>query len=62
MHWYVNVQNQAYGPYSDEQMQAFVVEGRVSGTSLISNAPQSGFFAASEYEAYGLWAGTIASA
>ncbi len=59
MHWYVKVHNQAYGPYSDAQMQAFVVEGRVNDTSLISNAPQSGFFPACEYEAYGLWSGTI---
>ncbi len=59
MHWYVNVENQAYGPYSDDQMQAFVSEGRVSAGSMISNAPQSGYFAASEYEAFGLWSGTL---
>jgi len=59
MHWYVNVQNQAYGPYSDDQMQAFVVEGRVSAACLISNAPENGYFAASEYEEFGLWAGII---
>ncbi len=59
MHWYVYAQNQAYGPYSDAQMQAFVVEGRVNAASLIANTPESGYFAASEYEAYGLWSGTV---
>lgn len=58
MHWYVQVENQAYGPYSDAQMQSFVSEGRVGESSLISNAPESGFFNAIAYDVFKLWAGT----
>jgi len=57
MHWYVFVENQSYGPYSDEQMCGFVAEGRITTNSLISNAPQSGFFSATEYDAFNLWSG-----
>ncbi len=56
MHWYVFVENQSYGPYSDEQMRDFVAEGRVSSNSLISNTPQSGFFSATQFDAYNYWA------
>jgi len=55
MHWYVKVDNQAYGPYSDDQMRGFVNEGRVTTNSLISNAPDAGFFGAAEYDAFNLW-------
>lgn len=58
MSWYVQVQNQNYGPYTDDQMQAFVGEGRVVGQSLISNDPNRGFFHAEQYENFGLWSGT----
>ena len=57
MHWYVFVENQSYGPYSDDQMRGFVAEGRISNSSLISNTPQSGFFSATEFDAYNLWSG-----
>ncbi len=59
MHWYVNVENQAYGPYSDEQMRGFVAEGRVTAASLISNAPENGFYGAAEFDAFNLWSGTV---
>lgn len=59
MHWYVNVENQAYGPYSDEQMRGFVAEGRVTTSSLISNAPENGFYGATEFDAFNLWSGTV---
>ena len=39
-------------------MQGFVSEGRVHGGSLISNAPEHGYFAASGYDVFALWAGT----
>ena len=52
MHWYVQIQNQAYGPYSEAQMQGFVAEGRVNEQSLISNDPAQGFYAALGYDAY----------
>lgn len=55
MHWYVLVENQSYGPYSDDQMRGFVAEGRVSNISLISNNPQAGFFSATEFDAFNLW-------
>ncbi len=58
MQWYVQVQNQAYGPYSDEQMQSYVSEGRVTAHSLISNAIGAGFYAATGYDIFRLWAGT----
>ncbi len=58
MHWYVQVQNQAYGPYSEEQMQSFVSEGRVTENSLISNAPESGYFHAVAYDVFKMWSGT----
>jgi hypothetical protein len=58
MHWYVQIQNQAYGPYSESQMQGFVAEGRVNEQSLISNDPAQGFYAALGYDVFRLWAGT----
>lgn len=58
MHWYVQVQNQAYGPYSEEQMQSFVSEGRINENSLITNAPDSGYFHAVAYDVFKLWSGT----
>ena len=58
MHWYVQIQNQAYGPYSEAQMQGFVAEGRVNEQSLISNDPAQGFYAALGYDVFRLWAGT----
>ena len=61
MHWYVNVKNQAYGPYSDDQMRGFVVEGRVTTNSLISNAPANGFYSAGDYDAFNLWCGQQAT-
>ena len=58
MHWYIQVQNQVYGPYDDGQMQGFVSEGRVNGNSLIANQPEAGFFAAQGYDVFSLWSGT----
>ncbi len=34
--WLVTVEGQAYGPYSFEQMQAFISEGRLVAQSLVS--------------------------
>lgn len=58
MHWFVQVQGQIYGPYNDGQMQSFVSQGRINAQSLISNNPAEGFYAASGYDIYALWAGT----
>jgi GYF domain 2 len=57
MHWYVNVENKSYGPYSDDQMRGFVAEGRITTSSLISNAPQSGFYGATEFDDFNVWSG-----
>ncbi|PHR55420.1 MAG: hypothetical protein COA43_15445 [Robiginitomaculum sp.] len=58
MQWYVQVQNQAYGPYSDAQMQSFVAEGRITEGSFISNAPEQGYFNAVAYDVFKIWSGT----
>ncbi len=55
MHWYVNVENQTYGPYSDDQMRGFVAEGRITTASLISHSPEHGFYGAGEFDEFNLW-------
>jgi hypothetical protein len=57
MSWFVQVQNQNYGPYTDTQMQAFVQEGRVNGSSLLTNDVNSGFFNASGFDVFKYWSG-----
>ena len=39
-------------------MQDFVSEGRVTENSLITNAPESGYFHAIAYDVFKLWSGT----
>ncbi len=34
--WWVQIRGQAYGPYTEKQMQGFVAEGRVKAQTLIS--------------------------
>ena len=53
--WYVFVQNQAYGPYTDLQMQSFVAEGRITANSLISNSPNGGFQPAFQCQQFTNW-------
>ena len=53
--WFVRVGDQDYGPYTDEMMRRFVVEGRVSATSEISADPNSGYFHASRYAEFHGW-------
>ena len=57
MNWFVQVQSQNYGPYTDEQMQAFVQEGRVNANSLITNDINSGFFNAAAFDIFRFWSG-----
>lgn len=45
--WIVNVGGQTYGPYTDAQMAAFAVEGRLSAQSLIARAGEDSFRPAS---------------
>ncbi len=58
MEWYVYVQNQAYGPYTDDHMRAFVAENRIIANSLISNNPAAGYYEAHEFEQFHVWNGT----
>ena len=58
MDWYVFVQDQAYGPYTDAHMQAFVTEGRIVTSSLICNNPAAGYYEAHEFEQFHIWNGT----
>jgi hypothetical protein len=46
--WFVNVQGRAYGPYSVQQMEGFVAEGRLAGHSLITRAGDTEFHAAGD--------------
>jgi hypothetical protein len=46
--WFVNVQGRAYGPYSAEQMEGFVGEGRLAAHSLITRAGETEFRAAGD--------------
>jgi hypothetical protein len=34
--WYVRVGNEAYGPYTSDQMRAYIAEGRVMANSLVA--------------------------
>lgn len=62
MTWYVQVQNQAYGPYTDEQMHSFVTEGRITDTSLITSDPRTGYFHAKAYEYFQYWSQSVPQA
>jgi uncharacterized protein DUF4339 len=46
--WFINVQGRAYGPYSQEQMEGFVAEGRLAAHSLITRAGDTEFHAAGD--------------
>lgn len=39
--WYVQVDAQAYGPFDDQTLWSYMVEGRVSAQSLISQSPNT---------------------
>ena len=53
--WYVRVNGSDYGPYTDEMMQRYTVEGRITGESDISADPPAGFYPASRYADYARW-------
>ena len=36
--WYIQVDGQAYGPFDDKTLWAFMCEGRVTALSLISQS------------------------
>jgi len=41
--WYVQVDGQAYGPFDDKTLWSYMVEGRVSAQSLISQSPNANY-------------------
>ncbi len=49
--WTINVSGQTYGPYSAQQMQAFVAEGRLAAHSLVAPMGESQFKAAGTFPA-----------
>ena len=53
--WHVQFAEQVYGPYGTAQMQAFVAEGRIIDTSLITHDQSRGFFRASAYPIFAEW-------
>ena len=53
--WYVAVNAQSYGPYTEPQMQGFVAEGRITAASLISQNPSNGFVPAGQFPAFQYW-------
>jgi len=42
-HWYIQVDSQAYGPFDDKTLWAFMCEGRVTALSLISQSASTDF-------------------
>ena len=55
--WYVQVNGQAYGPYNDVQMKAFVAEGRVTAESLITHNAAQGYAPAAQFSVFAQWSG-----
>ena len=53
--WYVQVNGQAYGPYGSEQMQGFVIEGRVTPNSIMSRSASQGYATASQFPEFANW-------
>lgn len=41
--WYVKVDEQAYGPFDDQTLWSYMVEGRVSAQSLVSQSPNTNY-------------------
>jgi len=41
--WYIQVDQQNYGPFDDKTLWAFMCEGRVNAQSLISQYPNTGY-------------------
>jgi len=55
--WYVLVDGQSYGPYTQDVMTGFVGEGRVISATLISTDAQQGFVAAGSLPVFQHWIG-----
>lgn len=55
--WYVQVNGQAYGPYTASQMHGFVTEGRVNAESIISQSVSQGYAPAAQFPVFAQWSG-----
>lgn len=41
--WYIQVDSQAYGPFDDRTLWSYMIEGRVSAQSLVSQSANTGY-------------------
>ena len=41
--WYIQVDKQAYGPFDDQTLWTYMLEGRIRAQSLISNSANTGY-------------------
>ena len=57
--WYVQVNGQAYGPYTEQQMQVFCTEGRVNDRSIISQSAVQGYAPAAQFQSFLQWTGRL---
>ncbi len=55
--WYVQVNGQAYGPYTGGQMRDFVAEGRVNTQSMISQSAGQDYAFAGNFQSFTVWSG-----
>ena len=55
MSWFVKVEGRVYGPYTPQQMRAFVAEGRIAAHSQISPDRDGIWAQASDIEEFRDW-------
>lgn len=61
MSWFVKVEGRVYGPYTPQQMRAFVAEGRIAAHSQVSPERDGIWAQASDIEEFREWLGDAAS-
>ncbi|MHA6286957.1 DUF4339 domain-containing protein [Maricaulis sp. CAU 1757] len=59
MSWYVKVEGRVYGPYTPQQMRAFVSEGRIAGHSLVAPERDGDWKPASDVDTLREWLGEL---
>lgn len=57
MSWFVKVEGRVYGPYTPQQMRAFVAEGRIAAHSQVSPDRDGIWAQASDIEEFREWLG-----
>lgn len=57
MSWFVKVEGRVYGPYTPQQMRAFVTEGRIAAHSQVSAERDGEWSQASEISEFSEWLG-----